>query len=101
MCSGDCKDFEWLIVDDGSADDTSVCVEQMKKKADFPISYHKKVNGGKHTALNYAYQLIKTPLTFIVDSADFLKIFLVDVIDMIMLHVENENKMFAMEIFWR
>ena len=44
----------------------------MKQTADFPISYHKKENGGKHTALNYAYQFIQTPLTFIVDSDDSL-----------------------------
>lgn len=67
-----CKDFEWLIIDDGSTDDTCERVEQMKQTADFPISYHKKENGGKHTALNYAYQFIKTPLTFIVDSDDSL-----------------------------
>lgn len=72
LCNQDCKDFEWLIVDDGSTDDTGERVEQMKQIADFPISYHKKENGGKHTTLNYAYQFIKTPLTFIVDSDDFL-----------------------------
>lgn len=72
LCAQDCKDFEWLIVDDGSTDDTSKCVEQMKRTADFPIFYYKKKNGGKHTALNYAYQFIKTPLIFIVDSDDSL-----------------------------
>ena len=72
LCAQESKDFEWLIVDDGSIDDTCERVEQMKQTADFPISYYKKENGGKHTALNYAYQFIKTPLTFIVDSDDFL-----------------------------
>lgn len=72
LCAQDCKDFEWLIVDDGSTDDTCEGVDQMKQTADFPISYHKKENGGKHTALNYAYQFINTPLTFIVDSDDLL-----------------------------
>lgn len=72
LCDQDCKDFEWLIIDDGSTDDTETCVKQMQRKADFPIYYNKKENGGKHTALNYAYQFIKTPLTFIVDSDDLL-----------------------------
>ena len=72
LCAQDCKDFEWLIVDDGSIDDTSERVEEMKQTADFPIFYYKKENGGKHTALNYAYQFIKTSLTFIVDSDDSL-----------------------------
>lgn len=72
LCAQDCKDFEWLIVDDGSTDDTSDRVEQMKQTADFQIFYYKKENGGKHTALNYAYQFIKTLLTFIVDSDDSL-----------------------------
>lgn len=72
LCNQDCKEFEWLIVDDGSEDDTGKYVEQMKAEADFPICYCKKRNGGKHTALNYSYQFIHTPLTFIVDSDDTL-----------------------------
>lgn len=72
LCAQESKDFEWLIVDDGSIDDTYERVERMKRIANFPIFYYKKENGGKHTALNYAYQFIKTPLTFIVDSDDSL-----------------------------
>ena len=48
LCAQDCKDFEWLIVDDGSTDDTSKRVEQMKRTADFPISYYKKKSGNSN-----------------------------------------------------
>lgn len=69
LCVQDCKDFEWLIVDDGSTDDTSERVEQMKQTADFPISYHKKENGGKHTALNY---IIGKPCNMVLDPTMLL-----------------------------
>ena len=70
------KDFEWLIVDDGSTDDTEVKVkefiEQSKKDTKFPIRYFKKENGGKHTAINVAVKLAIGELFFIVDSDDYL-----------------------------
>ena len=91
LCAQDCKDFEWLIVDDGSTDDTSERVEQMKQMADFPISYHKKENGGKHTALNYAYQFIKAPLTFIVDSDDSLTVDAISCVNEIYKKYKNES----------
>ena len=68
----ECNDFIWLIIDDGSVDNTDAVIENCKHKANFKIVYKKKVNGGKHTALNYAYQYIDTKLTFIVDSDDEL-----------------------------
>lgn len=72
LCVQDCKDFEWLIIDDGSSDNTEEYIKEIIKQSDFLITYYKKENGGKHTALNYAYRYIKTPLTFIVDSDDVL-----------------------------
>lgn len=74
LCSQKNKSFEWVIIDDGSTDKTENYVNQMIKEADFPIRYYKKVNGGKHTALNYSYNYIETPLTFIVDSDDTLTV---------------------------
>ena len=66
------KDFEWLLIDDGSTDDTKIIVEGMKQHAEFPIRYTYKENGGKHTALNVGMKQIVSELTFIVDSDDTL-----------------------------
>ena len=68
-----CKDFEWLIVDDGSNDNTKKFVSSwMENDNGFSISYLYKINGGKHTALNLGIRNIETDLTFIVDSDDTL-----------------------------
>lgn len=66
------KEFEWVIVDDGSVDDTEHLVSEFQLSAPFPISYIKKENGGKHTALNLGIKHINNDLTFIVDSDDEL-----------------------------
>ena len=42
------KDFEWLIVDDGSTDGTKNLITQLQEKSDFQIRYIYKSNGGKH-----------------------------------------------------
>lgn len=91
LCAQECKDFEWLIVDDGSTDDTNERVEQMKRTSDFAISYYKKENGGKHTALNYAHQFIKTPLTFIVDSDDSLTVDAISCVNTIYKKYKDDN----------
>ena len=64
--------FEWIIVDDGSTDNTKEIVNGFIGENIFPIKYIKKNNGGKHTAINMAMKHIQTPLTMIVDSDDFL-----------------------------
>ena len=64
------KNFAWMIVDDGSTDNTREVVSYFAKLTDFPVSYIKKENGGKHTALNVGIGRIETELTFIVDSDD-------------------------------
>lgn len=72
LCKQTTKDFEWLIVDDGSSDDTEQIVRKMKETSTFPIRYIYKENGGKHTALNVGIGTIQSELTFIVDSDDVL-----------------------------
>ncbi len=64
------KAFNWLIVDDGSTDNTEEVVNSFLKNSPFKICYTKKKNGGKHTALNLAFETVDTRYTFIVDSDD-------------------------------
>lgn len=66
------NDIIWLIVDDGSTDNTEEKVQTFIQQNIIEIQYLKKQNGGKHTALNYGIDYIKTPLTMIVDSDDKL-----------------------------
>lgn len=68
-----CRDFEWLIVDDGSADDTEALVRSwMEDSNAFPIRYFRQENGGKHRAINKGLELAEGALFFIVDSDDWL-----------------------------
>lgn len=66
------KEFIWLIIDDGSTDDTEKVVAEFKKNATFGIEYYKKENGGRHTAVNYSYQFLKTKYVVTLDSDDEL-----------------------------
>ena len=66
-----CKDFIWLIIDDGSSDNTKELVNQwMSENNEFEIQYIYKENGGMHTAHNTAYANIHTELNVCVDSDD-------------------------------
>lgn len=66
-----CKDFVWLIIDDGSSDNTKELVNQwISENSEFEIQYIYKENGGMHTAHNTAYANIHTELNVCVDSDD-------------------------------
>ena len=66
------RDFEWLIVDDGSTDDTQQVVAQWIEERPFDIRYVYQENGGKHRAINKGVLLAKAEWFFIVDSDDYL-----------------------------
>lgn len=68
------NDFEWIIVDDESTDETEQLVNSWieNDKNEFSILYHKQSHGGKHRAINYAVQISNAEYFFTVDSDDYL-----------------------------
>ena len=67
-----CRDFEWLIVDDGSSDDTGAVVGDFIKASDITVRYIYQENAGKPSAFNNAVKNAKGDLFFCVDSDDIL-----------------------------
>lgn len=66
-------DFEWLVIDDGSTDNTEELFKKwIEQDNKFTIRYYKKENGGKCRALNYALDKARGRLFFTVDSDDYL-----------------------------
>lgn len=66
------RDFEWLIIDDGSTDQTGDLVSQWVSENRIPIRYYRQENQGMHGAHNSAYELIQTELNVCIDSDDYM-----------------------------
>jgi glycosyltransferase involved in cell wall biosynthesis len=66
------KNFEWVIIDDGSIDETEDIVSSFQLENNIQIQYIKQENGGKHRAINKGLEFAKGALFFIVDSDDRL-----------------------------
>lgn len=67
------RDFQWLIIDDGSTDNTAEVINGFLNNSNsLKIEYYLKKNGGKYTALNYSHQYIKGDIVVIIDSDDIL-----------------------------
>lgn len=66
-------DFEWVVVDDGSVDNTEeLFKEWLKENNKFKINYLKVENGGKQKAINRGLEVAKGKMFFIIDSDDYL-----------------------------
>lgn len=72
LCGQTNNDFHWLIVDDGSTDNTCDLVQRWMQEGQINISYIKTKNQGKPRAINEAVSLCEDELFFVVDSDDYI-----------------------------
>ncbi|MBU8883058.1 glycosyltransferase family 2 protein [Kaistella sp. DKR-2] len=75
-----CHDFVWLVVDDGSVDDTAEVVAAFQQEDAVQIEYIHQNNQGMHGAHNTAYENISTELNTCIDSDDFMPLNAVELI---------------------
>lgn len=71
LCDQTNKSFIWLIIDDGSTDETEKLVQSFQKENKIEIQYEKKLNGGKASAINLGLDLVKTEFCTCLDSDDW------------------------------
>ena len=91
-----CKDFEWLVVDDGSSDITEELFREWSKENSFSVRFIKQKNGGKHRAINRGLKEAKGELFFIVDSDDFLSEDAIEIISDNYSIINNNNAFIGM-----
>lgn len=73
LCRQTCKDFVWIVIDDGSTDNTKELVKSwLQKENGFAIQYVYKENGGMYTGYNKAISMAETELTVCIDSDDYM-----------------------------
>ena len=72
LCRQTSKDFVWLIVDDGSTDNTAAMVKEWQAEGKVNIIYIFQENQGMHGAHNTAYRMIDTELNTCIDSDDYM-----------------------------
>ena len=72
LCNQTNKDFKWIIVDDGSQDNTKELLEIWKKEKKINMEYILQENNGKPKSINEAVKIAQSDLCIIVDSDDIL-----------------------------
>ena len=86
------KNFEWIVYDDGSNDNTKDIITNFKKENKINITYVKDSNKGKHSCINKGTEMSQGELFFIVDSDDYLLVNSLSIIMRVWNSIEDKNK---------
>lgn len=87
------RDFEWVVVDDGSTDGTEQWFHRIQGESDFfQIKYYRVENGGKHRAINKGVKIAEGEMFFIADSDDYLTDDSLEIVDRVEKSIPNEDK---------
>ncbi len=92
ICRQTFRNFEWLVVDDGSTDGTSTLFERFSAQADFPIRYLWQPNAGKHAAFNRGVREAKGALFLTIDSDDELTPDALEILHKAWLEIPESNR---------
>jgi glycosyltransferase involved in cell wall biosynthesis len=71
LCEQTFTNFEWIVVDDGSTDDTELIVREWQSDSPFPIRYFRQEHGGRHIAVNRGVREARTEYCAVIDSDDW------------------------------
>ena len=91
LCLQTYANFEWIIVDDGSTDNTTDVVNAFISENKIDIKYIRQKNGGKHRAINHGVRVATGELFFIVDSDDLLPVDSLETIYQTYKDIRNEK----------
>ena len=87
------RDFEWIVIDDGSTDGTEERFSRILREDNFfKITYQRVENGGKHRAINRAVSIAEGELFFIADSDDYLTDNSLEIVDRVEKTIPDDKK---------
>lgn len=92
LCRQSSKNFEWVIVDDGSSDDIESLIRNFIKENKIKIKFVRQSNGGKHRAINTGVEEAQGEFFFIVDSDDYITEDAIEWIELSVEEIRNDSR---------